>query len=102
MDYLERLRYLMKQRDLTEYKLSHISDVPQSTINSLFKKNYLPTIPTLEALCNGMGITLSEFFYRPDQKKTTDEEEQELLQKWNLLTTKEHLVLLQFIDLLLD
>lgn len=94
MDYLERLRYLMKQRNLSEYKLSQLSDVPQSTINSLFKKNYLPTITTLESLCNGMGITMSEFFYRPDQKKNNGEAEIELLQKWNLLNKNERKVIL--------
>ena len=39
MDYLEKLRALMKQNDLTEYALSVKSGVPQSTINSLFRKN---------------------------------------------------------------
>lgn len=102
MDYLERLRYLMKQRNLSEYKLSQLSEVPQSTINSLFKKGYLPTITTLESLCNGMDITLSEFFYRPDLKKNNDEEERELLQKWNLLKENERKVIHEVIELLLD
>ena len=50
MDYLEKLKVLMKQHNLTEYKLAQKADVAQSTINSLFRKNNLPTISTLESL----------------------------------------------------
>ena len=63
MDYLEKLKVLMKQHNLTEYKLAQKADVAQSTINSLFRKNNLPTIPTLESLLIAMDMTLSEFFY---------------------------------------
>lgn len=100
--YLEKLKCLMKQQDLTEYALSIKSGVPQSTINSLFRKNNLPTFPTLEALLKAMDITLSEFFYDGTQKQNYDIEEQELLRKWRLLSDKEKEAIQMFIHLLLD
>ena len=50
MNYLEKLKLLMKQHGLNENQLAKKANVPQSTINSLFQKNNLPTISTLEAL----------------------------------------------------
>ena len=102
MDYLEKLKVLMKQHNLTEYKLAQKADVAQSTINSLFRKNNLPTIPTLESLLIAMDITLSEFFYDEALMKKHELEEQNLLKKWGLLTKDQKQAILKLIELLLD
>lgn len=90
----------MKQRGLSEYKLSQIANVPQSTINSMFNKNNMPSIPTLEALCKGMDITLSEFFNETQLPATSDRSAEELLEKWVLLTKEEKKTILKLIELL--
>lgn len=41
MNYLEKLKLLMKQHGLNENQLAKKANVPQSTINSLFQKNNL-------------------------------------------------------------
>ena len=48
----------------TLWDLFRISGVPKSTINSLWgsEKNKLPRLNTLLHLCEGLGITLREFF----------------------------------------
>lgn len=102
MDYLEKLKVLMKQHNLTEYKLAQKADVAQSTINSLFRKNNLPTIPTLESLLIAMDMTLSEFFYDEALMKKHELEEQNLLKKWGLLTKDQKQAILKLIELLLD
>lgn len=102
MDYLEKLKVLMKQHNLTEYKLAQKADVAQSTINSLFRKNNLPTIPTLESLLIAMDMTLSEFFYDEVLMKKHELEEQNLLKKWGLLTKDQKQAILKLIELLLD
>lgn len=102
MDYLEKLKVLMKQHNLTEYKLAQKADVAQSTINSLFRKNNLPTIPTLESLLIAMDMTLSEFFYDEALMKKHELEEQNLLKKWGLLTKGQKQAILKLIELLLD
>ena len=99
MDYLEKLKVLMKQHNLTEYKLAQKADVAQSTINSL---NNLPTIPTLESLLIAMDMTLSEFFYDEALMKKHELEEQNLLKKWGLLTKDQKQAILKLIELLLD
>ena len=102
MYYLEKLKVLMKQHNLTEYKLAQKADVAQSTINSLFRKNNLPTISTLESLLTAMDMTLSEFFYDESLMKKHELEEQNLLKKWGLLTNEQKKPILQLIDLLLN
>ena len=102
MDYLEKLKVLMKQHNLTEYKLAQKADVAQSTINSLFRKNNLPTIPTLESLLIAMDMTLSEFFYDEALMKKHELEEQNLLKTWGLLTKDQKQAILKLIELLLD
>ena len=53
MDVLKRLKTIMQSRDISEYKLAKLSGVPQSTINSMFRKHNNPSIYTLECLCKG-------------------------------------------------
>lgn len=101
MDCLKKLRILMNQRNLSEYKLSKLSKVPQSTINSMFKKNNMPSIPTLAALCDGLGVTLSEFFYEPEHPAEKDQSAEELLEKWYLLSKEERNTILKLIELLI-
>ena len=59
---VRKIEELMKERGWTLYRLSVESDLPYSSIENLFRRNTEPTLPTLRNLCNGLGISLSEFF----------------------------------------
>lgn len=61
-DVLATLKSLMNAKGLSENQLAHLSHVSQSTLNSLFRKNNTPTIFTLQELCKGLDISMSEFF----------------------------------------
>lgn len=102
MNYLEKLKLLMKQHGLNENQLAKKANVPQSTINSLFQKNNLPTISTLEALLEALDMTLSEIFYDDALMKKHQLEEQNLMSKWNFMTSEQKNGVLILIDLLLN
>ena len=102
MNYLEKLKLLMKQHGLNENQLAKKANVPQSTINSLFQKNNLPTISTLEALLEALDMTLSELFYDDALMKKHQLEEQNLMSKWNFMTSEQKNGVLILIDLLLN
>ena len=102
MNYLEKLKLLMKQHGLNENQLAKKANVPQSTINSLFQKNNLPTISTLEALLEALDMTLIEFFYDDALMKKHQLEEQNLMSKWNFMTSEQKNGVLILIDLLLN
>lgn len=59
----ERLLQLLEIKKLSIHKLSLESGVSPSTIkNILYGKSINPGIVTIKMLCDGLGITLSEFF----------------------------------------
>lgn len=58
-----RILVLCNERGITPNKLSTISGMTQSTINNIINtgsKN--PTVSTIKKICDGLDITLSEFF----------------------------------------
>ena len=58
-----RLLSLCGEKNLTIHKLATESAVPPSTIkNILYGKSQNPGIITIKMLCDGFGITLTEFF----------------------------------------
>ena len=62
MDIHARLKKLLNERGWAEYKLAKTCGLSESTIANIFRRNTMPSIPTLEAICNGFNITLSQFF----------------------------------------
>ncbi len=71
MDTHARLRQLLQERGWTEYKLSKQCGLAQSTIGNIFRRNTIPSIETLETICKGFGITLSQFFAEADMVELT-------------------------------
>lgn len=62
-----RLMALCDKRNLTINKLANLSAVPPSTVkNILYGKSKNPGIVTIKMLCDGLGITLGEFFCTPE------------------------------------
>ena len=66
MDTNDRLKRLLKERGWTEYRLSKNSGLAETTIGNIFRRNTVPSIPTLEIICKSFGITLAQFFAEGD------------------------------------
>lgn len=62
MDILKKILKLREERGWSEYKLAEKSGITQSTISTWYRKNMLPSISSLESICNAFNITLSQFF----------------------------------------
>lgn len=88
MDVHQRLRQLLSERGWTEYKLSKTCGLSESTLSNIFRRNTMPSIATLEAICSGFGITLSQFFADGDMVELTPELK-ELFLKWVNLTPEQ-------------
>ena len=71
MDVLARITKLRLDRGWTDYELAKRSGLPQSTISSWYTKNMLPSISSLESICNGLGISLSQFFLNEESGEAT-------------------------------
>lgn len=88
MNIQSRLRNLMDERKWSEYRLAKEAGVAQTTITNLFKRNNLPSLPTLEAICKAFDITLAQFFMEDDPIELT-QSQKDLLMKWNSLTSEQ-------------
>lgn len=93
MDVLTRLRGLLDDRGWTEYRLAKECGLSESTIANIYKRNSVPSIPTLETICRGFGITLSQFFAEYDMVELNPEV-QELLDSWVSLTPEQKNIVL--------
>ena len=72
----ERLERLLYEKRFSVYKLSLESSVSPSTIkNILYGKSKNPGIVTLKMLCDGLGLTLAEFF-DTEEFRTLDSEQE--------------------------
>ena len=89
MDIHARLRELLAEHNWTEYRLSKECGLSESTLANIFRRNTMPSISTLEAICNGFGITLSQFFCESEMVEL-----KELFDNWvNLTTDQKHAAL---------
>ena len=59
----ERILELCREREISINKLSSMSGVTQSTLNNIISgRNNSTTISTVKKLCDGLGITIEDFF----------------------------------------
>lgn len=59
----ERILELCREHDISVNKLSSMSGVTQSTVNNIVSgRNNSATVSTIKKLCDGLGITIEEFF----------------------------------------
>ena len=59
----KRILELCKERDITVNKLSIMAGVTQSTLNNIVSgRNNSLTVSTLKKLCDGLDITVNQFF----------------------------------------
>ena len=90
----------MEQRCISEYRLAKLSGLSQSTISNIFNRNTAPTIPTIEAICNGLGISMAQFFC--DEKNESavylTEEQRILFNKWSSLTAEQKKIINDIIN----
>ena len=68
MDVIKaRLLQLCGEKNLSINKLATVSALPPSSVkNILYGKSNDPKIRTLKKLCDGLEITLGEFFSTPE------------------------------------
>ena len=62
MNMVDRVKELGAERNLTLFRLSVICDIPYSTLKNTERRNGQLTVDTIERICQGLGITMAEFF----------------------------------------
>ncbi len=100
LDAKQRIRELMAKKNLTEYRLAKLSGLSQSTISNIFNRNTAPTIPTIEAICNGLGISMAQFFAEEGNESPVylSDEQKLFFDKWATLSPEQKDVIEKLIE----
>ena len=84
-----RIKELCDKKQMTMYALSKKTGISQSSLSNLKKRGSTPTFYTLDRICDGLGITLPQFFSDDIGKLELSSEQKKVLEVWESLTDKE-------------
>ncbi len=75
MDVIGKLNKLRLERNISVYRLAELSGINQSTLANTFSRGTVPSIYSLEQICNALGITLAQFFTEDNVTAVLNEED---------------------------
>lgn len=85
----DRIRELCGKKRMSMYALSQKTGISQSSLSNLMKRGSIPNFFTLDRICQGLGITLAQFFTEDDVRPDLNEEQKKVLDIWETLSDKE-------------
>ena len=91
-DILSAITQYRLERGWSEYQLAEHSGLPQTTISSWYRKNALPSIPSLEKICNAFDITISQLIAEDDDPITLTPAQKKLLESWSKLSKEQQMI----------
>ena len=97
MDIGKRIAYFRKQKGYSVNKLANIAGISQSYLRDIELENKNPTVAFLEILCEGLEISLADFFQDESYPST---ENDPLLDKIHKMPPSQRNALLKFLDTL--
>lgn len=100
-DVINRIEKLMNYNHWTVYKLAKESDLSYSSLNNIFNRRTCPSVPTLEKICTGLNISLSDFFdYKknPLKSKELSDSEQNIINIYRSLSVQDKIILEAYLD----
>lgn len=84
-----RIKELCDKKQMSMYALSKKTGISQSSLSNLMKRGSTPTFYTLDRICDGLGITLPQFFSEDMGRLELSSEQKNVLETWESLTDKE-------------
>lgn len=91
---LTEIEKIMRQRRLTRYKLSQMSEIKQSTLTTILNKRSVISISNLEKISRAFGMKLSEFISRLEEKSEDTGETDFPVCEWKCLSPEERQVMI--------
>ena len=89
MDVWARLHELQELHGWSSYRIAQEAGLAANTVANIYKRNTLPSLTTLEALCKAFNITLSQFFCTNEEMTELTPELRELLTHWSVLSSSQ-------------
>ena len=82
---------------VSKYRLAQLTGMSQTAVGNIMKMESIPTIPTLEKICDAFGITLAQFFAGEGRRPDLSKEQREIIETWDELGRDERRILIQFV-----
>lgn len=99
MDILSKITELREERHWSEYQLAEKSGLTQSTISSWYRKNIVPSVPSLARICEAFGLSLSQFFLEDETHAVLlSTRQSQLIEAAARLSPEQYDSLLQFLQ----
>ena len=102
IDVGERLKELMEARGLNMHSLAKRSGLSWNTIKNFYARKSIPTVTTISMLCDGLGITLAQFFDVDGDTVHLTAEQQRVINRWDALTDREKEIIDGMMDIALN
>lgn len=91
-----RIDELCEERKMSKYKLCQLTGIAQSSLSTMARGKTLPSITTLAKLCEGLGISVFDFFNRDPETIVLTNDDKLILKYWHELNDNQKKVLLAF------
>lgn len=101
-DVVGRIQELCQSRSWTYYRLAKASGIPYSTLSTMLHKANVPSIPSLIKICDGLGITLAQFFSDRDETAKLTADQKQCLCIWDRLDDSSKALAMSYIQGLAD
>lgn len=95
-DVIEHIIELCKKRNWTYYRLAVQAKIPYSTLNNMIHRANIPTITTLQKICDGFGISLSDFFAENPKNLNLTKDQAQVLNMYDDLDKSDQNLLLAY------
>ncbi len=102
IDVGERLKELMDERGLNMHSLAKKSGLSWNTIKNFYARKTKPTVTTISMLCDGLGITLAQFFDVEGETVHLTAEQQHVIDRWDALSDREKQAMSEMLDIVLE
>lgn len=96
-DYVpERIEELCRLGGISRYQLSSRTGISQSALSDIVKGKNMPTLSTIEKICEAFGMTIAQFFACDHRLPDLSKEQEELLCLWSELKLEERSIVKTF------
>lgn len=100
-EVISRIRYFLEYKHWSLYRLAKEADIPYGSLSNIFNRNTVPSIPTLDKICKGFGISLSTFFEydkNPIRIEELSDAEQDIINSYRVLSVKNKELFISYLN----
>lgn len=102
VDILSKIEHMLLERNWPEKELSRRADIPQTTINTWYRKRQTPTLYSLEKISKAFGVTLSVLLAEKNDLVELSEQDKEILRIYYSLNPELRRRSLNFLNTLVN